>query len=145
MHYYMKFAHIVFAGVAATLPWVYVLLLVQARKNPGHATGLLRFFMRLDTLLGMPSLLLAAITGLGMAHYYAWANWIIVSLVIWAVAMGAGHGMMRAGVRRTLKAISAPTPDIAKAQAQAGKIQVGSLLLASLMLVLLVLMYFKPF
>jgi uncharacterized membrane protein len=142
----LKFVHVLLAIVAVGANATYGVWLGRAAREPRATGTILRNVKFLDDYVANPSYIALAVTGLGMVFLYdlPWKLWIVVGLVLWAVALGLGYGVYTPTLRKQIDALDkgGSSSDEFKALGQRGTI-VGAIL-GFLVVAIVFVMVTKP-
>ncbi|CAN5599975.1 hypothetical protein BH23CHL7_BH23CHL7_20990 [soil metagenome] len=154
----LLFLHVGGAIVGFGPTYAFLILGPMTASEPAHGNFALRFQKAVSTGLIAPLAVLQGITGLGLVWYVGFEllqrGWLLVSLVLYAIVLAIGFGVLIPSVRKLVAATSGPPP-APPAGAPAGppphiaatirRARIGGMINALLILVIVFLMVTKPF
>ncbi|MDR7419736.1 MAG: DUF2269 family protein [Armatimonadota bacterium] len=143
----LKFLHVLLAIVAVGANVTYGIWIGRAARDPRHLAFTLRGVKVLDDRVATPAYVLLLLTGLGMLHAgeYSWATpWLLVSLVLYGVAVVLGLLGYTPTLRRQIEMLDARGPEALEYRALASRGQLIGVVLALLVVVIVFLMVAKP-
>ena len=155
----LLFLHIGGAILAFGPAYAFLLLSPMAASEPAHRNFALRFQQRVATRLVVPLAVFQGITGLLLVWWVGFElfqrGWLIVSIVLYLVALSIAFGVMLPALRTLVPATAGPPPvppagsPPAEPQphlvAIARRARLAGMVNATLILVIVFLMVTKPF
>lgn len=146
----LLFLHVLGAIVALGPPFAFPLIGSMAAREPQHANFATRVSALIDDRITRPVVLLTGATGIAMIWSRslplldAAYRWLLLAIVIYAVALGLSLFVQRPAVRRVIeltKGPGAPGPELGAATTRVGR---GGIVLTFLAFALVFLMVVKP-
>ena len=119
----------------------------RAHAEPAHLGFMLRSLQKLDRFLIDPGYGLGGITGIALVQVSGvpWTVlWVEAGMLLWVIALGLTHGLLRPTMRRQIAALEADGPTSAEYLAVARKSQGIGLSLSLIAIAIVVLMVWKP-
>lgn len=155
----LLFLHVFGAVLGFGPTYAFLILGPMMAAEPGHGNFALRFQKKVSTGLIAPLAVLQGVTGVLMVAYIGFElfqrGWLIVSIVLYAIALTIGFGVLIPSVRKLVEATSTPPPPPAAGTAPAGppphiaaiirRARTGGMINAVLVMVIIFLMVTKPF
>lgn len=154
----LLFLHIGGAILGFGPSYGFMILGPMVATEPAHANFALRFQKAVSTRLIAPLAVLQGVTGVLLVAYIGFElfqrGWLIVSIVLYAITLAIGFGVLIPSVRKLVAATSGPPPAPAGG-APAGppphiaatirRARMGGMVNALLIMVIVFLMVTKPF
>jgi len=155
----LLFLHIAGAVLAFGPTYAFLFLGPMAAAEPAHRNFALRFQQRVATRLVVPLAVFQGITGLLLVWRIGFdlltRGWLIVSIVLYMIALGIAFGVMLPALRTLIPATSGPPPTPSAGGVPAGppphvvatakRARLGGMINAGLVLIIVFLMVTKPF
>ena len=141
----LKLLHILFVIAAVGGNLTYGFWIGTASAGPQNLPHVLRRVRNFDRFVANPSYVLVLLTGIVMA-WLVWGltDWILLSLILWVIAMGIGTGLFLPTLKRQIEALDRHGFQSQTYQALAKRGTMFGLLSMVPVLLILVLMVFKP-
>lgn len=156
----LLFLHIGGAILGFGPTYAFLILGPMTAGEPAHANFALRFQKRVSRGLVAPLAVLQGVTGVLLVAYIGFElfqrGWLIVSIVLYAITLAIGFGVLIPSVRKLVEATSAPPPAPAPGAAPPSgppphiaaiikRARMGGMVNAVLVMVIVFLMVTKPF
>jgi uncharacterized membrane protein len=103
--------------------------------------------MKLDRLMIDPGYTIGGVTGIVLVQYAGipWSTtWVMASFILWFIALGLSHGLLRPSMRKQLDALDDSGPESAEFVAFGTRAQNAGMALSAIAVVIVVLMVWKP-
>ncbi|HEX8217698.1 MAG TPA: DUF2269 family protein [Chloroflexia bacterium] len=143
----LKWLHILLAIAAIGTNLTYSVWLVRASKKPEVLPFTLRGVKILDDWIANPSYALLLVTGIGLVLIGAWpltTTWILISLVLYVLAVVLGLLVYTPTLRQQIKLVDAGKHDSEEYAALDRRGRVLGIVLAVLVVAIVFLMVVKP-
>jgi uncharacterized membrane protein len=156
----LLFLHIFGAVLGFGPTYAFLILGPMTAAEPAHGNFALRFQKRVSHGLVAPLAVLQGVTGVLLVAYIGFElfqrGWLIVSIILYAITLTIGFGVLIPSVRKLVEATSGPPPTaIPGAAPPAGppphiaaiirRARLGGVTNALLVMVIIFLMVAKPF
>ncbi len=119
----------------------------RAQGDRAQLRFTLETLMKLDRLMIDPGYTIGGITGIILVQYTGipWSTtWVMASFVLWFVALGLSHGLLRPAMRKQLAALDDSGPESAEFVAFGMRAQTAGMALTVIAVIIVVLMVWKP-
>lgn len=143
----LKSLHVLLAITAVGANITYGIWLSRTARNPQHLAYVLRTIKFIDDRIANPGYGLLLLTGLGMVTlgpYRLTTPWLLVSLVLYVMALVLGLAMYTPVLRRQIVAVEKDGPDSAEYIIAAAQGRQLGIILAVLVVIIVFLMVYKP-
>lgn len=143
----LKWIHVLLAIAALGANMTYGIWIRRSARHPEHLAFVLRTVKFLDDRLATPAYVLLLLTGvlmIGLGPGPHMPPWLLVSIVLYVVAMALSVGMYRPALRRQIAAAEtsgATSPEYGVAAAQGRQL---AIIVAAIVVVIAFLMVNKP-
>ncbi|MGI8928091.1 MAG: DUF2269 family protein [Candidatus Limnocylindrales bacterium] len=156
----LLFLHIGGSIIAFRPTYAFLILGPMAASEPAHRNFALRFQQRVATTLVAPLAVLQGITGLLLVwrigfELFQRGSWLIVSIVLYLIALALAFGIMLPGLRTLVPATAGPPPAPPAGSASAGppphiaatarRARIAGMVNAALIVIIVFLMVTKAF
>jgi uncharacterized membrane protein len=152
---YILFLHVLGAIAAFGPAFAFPIMGAMGGKEPQHANFGTRVSAAISDRLVIPLAILQGVTGVlliwisGRDLFAPTSRWLLLAIVLYAIALGYSLFIQRRHVRNIIDLTSAPPPPDAKGPppglpAEVTAVQRGGMLLTGLIVVIVFLMVVKP-
>ena len=152
---YILFLHVLGAIIAFGPTFAFALIGSMGGQEPQHSNFATRVSARISDRIVIPLSIVQGITGVllivisGRDLTDPANRWLVLAIILWAIALGYAYFVQRSHVQRVIAITSTPPPPDAKGPPpglmdEVKQVQRGGMLLGLLIVVIVFLMVVKP-